>query len=186
MPELQVRKIVERVDQTLTEYGKPVDPVHRVAIVAAVIKNPFPLEYVADVVTIADELAPQIGDLIGPRTVELLGMPVEAFGKAALVGIAGELEHGSALIHNLLFGNKFREPAGGTELLPAVEKVGITGDLMDIPLKHKLDSKTRSHHQTFTFRIEDSPRPDEIVIACAASNRGRPLSRLATFGSEVK
>lgn len=186
MTELRVRKIIERLDQTLLENDTAVDPVHRVSVVAAVIKNPFPLHYVADVVTIADELAPQIGALVGPRAVELLGAPVEAYGKAALVGIAGEIEHGSALIHNLLFGNKFREPAGGTELLPAVEKVGVTGELMDVPLKHKLDSKTRSHHQTFTFRIEDAPRPDEIVIACVASNRGRPLSRLATFGSEVK
>ena len=66
------------------------------------------------------------------------------------------------------------------------EKVGAYGSPIDIPLKHKLDSKTRSHHQTITFRVEDAPLPREILIACAASNSGRPLARLATFGAEVK
>ncbi|CAM5742260.1 hypothetical protein SHIRM173S_00158 [Streptomyces hirsutus] len=82
--------------------------VHRVAFVGAVIENPYPSEYVQDLVTLADELGEEIGKLVGPACVELLGGPVEAFGKAALVGIDGEVEHGSALIHNLRFGNVFR------------------------------------------------------------------------------
>ena len=111
---------------------------------------------------------------------------VEAFGKAALVGIGGEVEHGSAIIHNLKFGNQFRDACGGTELLPAAEKVGLAGTSIDMALKHKLDAKTRSHHQTVTFQIPDAPLPREIVIACAAANQGRPLARLATFGAEVQ
>lgn len=183
--ELRIRKIVELVEELRSENGVELTRPHRVAIAAAVIKNPYGSEYVEDVVTAADALGESIGELLGPACVRLLGDEVEAFGKAALVGIDGETEHGSALIHNLRFGNVFRRAAGGTELLPAAEKSGIVGTPIDVPLKHKLDSKTRSHHQTITFRIEDAPRADEIVVACIASNSGRPLARLATFGAEA-
>lgn len=183
--DVRVRKLVEQVQTLYRENGQGLLRPHRVAFVAVVIDNPFPAEYVADVVTVADLVAPQVGDLIGARTVELLGEPVEAYGKAALVGTEGEVEHGSAIIHNLLFGNRFRDPAGGTVLLPAAEKVGVFGAPIDIPLKHKLDASTRSHHQTVTFRVEDAPYPREILVVCAASNGGRPLARLAAFGAEV-
>ncbi|MGB3482790.1 MAG: amino acid synthesis family protein [Mycobacterium sp.] len=181
-----VRKIVRHREETTRENGHDVPRLHVVAWVAAVIENPYGTGgYIEDLVTKADEIGQEIGALLGPATVELLGTEVEAFGKAALVGIGGEVEHGSALIHNLRFGNEFRNAAGGTELLPAAEKVGVTGASIDVPLKHKLDSKTRSHHQTITLTIADAPRPDEIVVACLAANTGRPLARLATFGAEV-
>lgn len=184
--ELQVRKIVHHLEELREENGITLDRPHRIAVVAAVIKNPFGTEaYVQDIVTIADALAEKVGELVGPACVELLGEDVEVFGKASLVGIDGETEHGSALIHNLKFGNVFRRAAAGTELLPAAEKSGLMGTPIDIALKHKTDATTRSHHQTFTFRIEDAPRPDEIVIACVAGNSGRPLARLATFGAEA-
>lgn len=182
---LNVRKIVRLVEELRVENGVPLERAHRVAVAAAVIENPFGTGFVQDLTTIADELGEEIGELLGPEAVNLLGDEVEAFGKAALVGAAGETEHGSALIHNLRFGNVFRRAAGGTELLPAAEKTGVIGAPIDIPLKHKLDAKTRSHHQTFTFRIEDAPRPNEIVIACIAANSGRPLARLAVFGAEA-
>jgi hypothetical protein len=182
---LTVRKIVEHVEETHDEMGQALQRPHRTAIVAAVLANPFGAGYVADLVSVADELGERIGTLVGPRCVALLGGTVEAFGKAALVGVDGEVEQGSALIHNLRFGNVFRDAAGGTELLPAAEKVGVTGAAIDIPLKHKLDAKTRSHHQTVTLTIADAPRPREIVVAVAAADAGRPLARLATFGAEV-
>ncbi|MGK0742118.1 amino acid synthesis family protein [Leucobacter sp. Z1108] len=182
---LRIRKIVRLVEELHMENGRLLEKPHRVAVAAAVIENPYGTGYVQDVVTLADELGEQIGELLGPECVRLLDDEVEAFGKAALVGTAGETEHGSALIHNLRFGNVFRRAAAGTELLPAAEKTGSIGISIDVPLKHKLDAKTRSHHQTITFRIEDAPRPDEIVIACIAANAGRPLARLATFGAEA-
>lgn len=183
---LQVRKIVRHLEETLEENGQALARPHRIAYVAAIIKNPFGTDgYVQDLVTIADELGEQIGRLLGPACVELLDDAVEVFGKVALVGIDGETEHGSALIHNLRFGNVFRQAAEGTELLPAAEKTGLIATPIDVPLKHKLDAKTRSHHQTFTLRIEDAPRPDEIVIGCVAGNQGRPLARLAVFGAEA-
>lgn len=184
--DIQVRKIIRHVEMTGLENGRALDREHRVAFAGAVIANPYPREYVEDLVTLADELGEEIGRLVGPPCVELLGDEVEAFGKAALVGIDGEVEHGSALIHNLRFGNVFREAAGGTELLPAAEKVGLPGAPIDIPLKHKLDAKTRSHHQTVTFQVADAPRPREILVICAAANSGRPLARLAEFGAETR
>ncbi|CAM5743341.1 hypothetical protein SHIRM173S_09466 [Streptomyces hirsutus] len=109
---IRVRKIIKHIDETRLENGRVVDPVHRVAFVGAIIENPYPSEYVQDLVTLADELGEEIGKLVGPACVELLGGPVEAFGKAAsCVGIDGEVEHGSALIHNLHFGNVFRTAA---------------------------------------------------------------------------
>lgn len=180
-----VRKIVRHREESAREFGQPLGRLHVVAWAAAVIENPYPPGYVADLVTLADELGEQIGELVGPPCVDLLGEEAEAFGKAALVGLDGELEQGSALIHNLRFGNVFRKAAGGTELLPAAEKVGITGAPIDVPLKHKLDAKTRSHHQTVTLVVPDAPRPREIVVACVAANTGRPLARLASFGAET-
>lgn len=183
---LTCRKLVQHVEETFRVNGQDVPRRHRIAIVAAIIENPFPLEYQLDLVSIADAYGEELGMLVGPPCVELLGDEVEAFGKGALVGISGELEHGSALIHNLRFGNAFRNAAKGSELLPAVEKVGLPGSPMQIPLKHKLDAKTRSHHQTATLVIDDAPMPGEIVVAVAAANAGRPLQRLATFGAEVQ
>lgn len=183
--QITVRKLVRQIAETHRENGQPLERVHRVAIVAAVIENPWPAGFVADLLPGLDEAAEELGHIIGPATAELLGEEVEAFGKAALVGIEGEVEQGSALIHNLRFGNVFRNAVGGTELLPAAEKIGLPGATIDIALKHKLDAKTRSHHQTFTFSIADAPLPREILVLCAATNQGRPLARLATFGAEV-
>lgn len=183
--EITVRKIIYQLIETHRENGQPLDRRHRVGIVAAVIENPYPGGYVDDLLDGLDDAAEMVGRLIGPATVDLVRDEVEAFGKAALVGIDGEVEHGSALIHNLRFGNVFRDAAGGTELLPAAEKVGLPGTPIDIAIKHKLDSKTRSHHQTVTFQIPDAPLPREIVVLCAAVNSGRPLARLASFGAEV-
>jgi hypothetical protein len=183
--QITVRKIVRQLIETRRENAQPLVRPHRAAIVAAVIDNPYPRGYVQDLLDGLDDAAEHIGQLIGPATVELLDDEVEAFGKAALVGIDGEVEHGSALIHNLRFGNVFRDAAGGTELLPAAEKIGLPGAPIDIAIKHKLDAKTRSHHQTVTFQIPDAPLPREIVVLCAAVNAGRPLARLAPFGAEV-
>lgn len=176
---ITIRKIVRHVDETQRENGQDLERPYRVAVVAVVIENPYPREYVDDVVTIADELALELGTLIGPEVVNLLGTEVEAFGKGVVVGMGGEVEHGSALIHNAGFGDPFRAAAKGTELLPGTEKRGLAGAAIDIPLKHKLEARTRSHHQTFTFQVADAPGEREIMIAVAAADGGRPLARLA-------
>ena len=182
---VKVRKLVRHLEETREERGRQLSRPLRIAVAAAVIDNPFPPYYTEDLVSPANAIGVELGQLVGPAAVDLLGDEVEAYGKGALVGIDGEIEEGSALIHNLLFGNEFRAASGGHELLPAAEKVGIMGAPIDLALKHKDDAKTRSHHQTFTFSIADAPRPREIVVICCAANGGRPLARLAEFGSEL-
>lgn len=182
---LQLRTVTTVVEETLTAGGEPVDPVARVAAVAAVIENPWRGQgFVRDLGPVIDEVAPQLGELLAGRVVAALGLPVEAYGKAAIVGLDGELEHGSGLIHTLKFGDHFRRAADATTLLPAVEKVGPAGCSFDIPLKHITDATIRSHHQTFEMRLHDAPRASEIVVALAAASRGRPQARLAPLSSE--
>ncbi len=182
---MNVRKIVTIVEEILTEGGRPVAPAARVAIVAAVIQNPWAgMGFVDDLGPGIDDNASAIGELLAPRVMAALDAPAQAYGKAAIVGLNGEVEHGSGLIHTLKFGDHFRKAAEATTLLPAVEKRGPAGIVFDIPLKHITDATIRSHHQTVEVRISDAPHPDEIVIALAAAAQGRPQQRLAPLSTE--
>lgn len=182
-----VRKIVTLLQETVTEGGRPVDPAARVAVVAAVIDNPWNGKgFVADLTAGIEATASDLGGLLAPRVVAALGAPVQAYGKAAVVGVGGEIEHGSALIHTLQFGDHFRAAAAGTTLLPAVEKRAAPGANFDIPMKHVTDQSIRSHHQSIEVRIADAPHHHEIVIALAAAAQGRPQQRLADLSSEQR
>jgi hypothetical protein len=131
-----------------------------------------------------DAHASDLGALLAPAVLAALGATAEAYGKAAIVGLDGEVEHGSALIHTHKFGDHFRNAAHATTLLPAVEKRGPAGITFDIPLKHITDATIRSHHQTVEVRVADAPHPGEIVIALAAAAQGRPQQRLAALSTE--
>ena len=180
-----VRKIVTVVEEIHVEGGREVVPVARVAVVAAVVANPWAGQgFVDDLGPGIDDNASDLGELLAPRVLDALGAPVEAYGKAAIVGLDGEIEHGSAIIHTLKFGDHFRKAAGATTLLPAVEKRAAAGTVFDIPLKHITDATLRSHHQTVEVRIDDAPHPGELVIALAAAAQGRPQQRLAPLSSE--
>ncbi|WP_020659942.1 amino acid synthesis family protein [Amycolatopsis benzoatilytica] len=182
---MKLRKIVTVVEETLTEGGRPVEPAARVAVVAAIIENPWHGQgFVADLAPGIEATASDVGALLAPRVMEALGGPAEAYGKAAIVGLDGEVEHGSALIHTLKFGDHFRKAANATTLLPAVEKRAPAGIVFDIPLKHITDATTRSHHQTVEVRIADAPHAGEIVVALAAASQGRPQQRLAPLATE--
>jgi hypothetical protein len=100
------------------------------------------------------------------------------------VGEDGEIEHGSAIIHTLRFGNPFRKLANGTALLPSAEKRGACGASLDIAMKHKDDPTIRSHHWTFEVRVPDAPRADEIVVVCAVAGGGRPNARIGSGPEE--
>jgi hypothetical protein len=178
---MNIRKINTYVDEVLTEGGRPVDPPARTAVVVAVIENPWAGQgFVEDLAPGIDATASDVGKLLAERVVEALGGPVEAFGKAAIVG----LEHGSALIHTLKFGDHFRKAAEASTLLPAVEKRAGVGTVFDVPLKHVTDATIRSHHQSIEVRVADAPHPNEIVIGLAAAMQGRPQARLAPLSSE--
>ena len=138
------------VEEIRTEGGREVSPPARVAVVAAVIENPWAGQgFVEDLAPGIDATASDVGALLAPLVLEALEAPAEAYGKAAIVGLDGEVEHGSGLIHTLKFGDHFRKAANATTLLPAVEKRGPAGVLFDIPLKHITDATIRSHHQTW-------------------------------------
>jgi hypothetical protein len=182
---MKIRKITTSVEEVLIEGGVPVDPVARIAVVLAVIENPWAAEgFVADLSPVIDEVAPQLGALLASRVVAALGTSVEAYGKAAIVGLDGELEHASGLIHTLQFGDHFRRAANASALLPAVEKRSAAGAPFDIPLKHITDATVRSHHQTVEARIADAPRSSEIIVGLAAAAQGRPHARLKPITSE--
>jgi hypothetical protein len=180
-----VRKIVTLVEEIHLEGGRPVTPAARVVVVAAVVRNPWAGQgFVDDLGPGIEANASDVGELLAPQVLDALGAPAEAYGKAAIVGLDGEIEHGSALIHTLKFGDHFRKAAGATTLLPAVEKRGPAGVVFDIPLKHITDATLRSHHQTIEVRIADAPHPDELIIALAAAAQGRPQQRLAPLSTE--
>ncbi len=180
-----VRKIVTIVEDVHVEGGRAVEPSTRIAAAAAVIANPLAGEYVDDLEPLIDVYCEPLGELLTARALELLGAPAEGYGKGALVGLDGDVEHGSAIIHNLRFGNKVRDPVAGTTLLPAAEKRAAAGATLDLAIKHITDQTVRSHHQTFEVRIADAPRADEIVIWVVLAASGRPHARLGAFGSEL-
>ncbi|WP_312809527.1 amino acid synthesis family protein [Corynebacterium variabile] len=184
---LELRKLTTTVDEIFTEGGREVSPAKCVVVVAAVIRNPWAGQgFVEDLAPGIDATASDLGALLAPRVMEALGGPLEAFGKAAIVGTDGEIEHGSALIHTLKFGNHFRDAANASTLLPAVEKRGVSGAPFDMPLKHFTDATVRSHHQTVECRVSDAPHADEIVIALGGTASGRPQERLASFNAAEK
>jgi Amino acid synthesis len=181
-----IRKVVTVTEEIRAEGGRAVDPPARVAAAAAVVGNPLAGAFVDDLSPLIDRYCEPLGQLLVERALRELGGTVEAYGKGGLVGLDGEVEHASAILHNLRFGNPVRDAVGGTSLLPSAEKAGAPGATLDLALKHIADHTVRSHHQTFEVRIPDAPRPAEIVIWVALASAGRPQARLAEFGSELE
>lgn len=181
-----LRKLCLIVEEVRSESGRPVEPPTHVVAAGAVVANPLAGRFVDDLGAVADAYCEPLGRLLTERALGALGSAdVEGYGKGALVGLGGEVEHGSAIIHNLRFGNLVRDPVGGSSLLPSAEKRGPAGAALDLALKHKDDHTVRSHHQTFEVRIPDAPCEDEIVVWVALASSGRPLARLPAFGTEV-
>ena len=125
-------------------------------------------------------MAPVLGDLLVPLLLEQLGGGdrIEAYGKAAIVGLNGEIEHASGLIHTLRFGNKFREAVGGKSYLSFTNKRSVAGSSIQIPMMHKIDKGFRSHYLTLEFAVPDAPGPDEILVAIGAATTGRAFPRI--------
>ena len=184
-----VRKIVVVIDETLIEMGRPVVPPVRRAAAIAVIANPFAGRYVEDLsplIAIGEEL----GDLLARRAVAALGIPgdaVESYGKAALVGEDGELEHAAAILHPRMGAPVRAALGGGAALIPSSKKRGGPGAVLDIPLGHKDAAFVRSHFDGMEVRINDAPRAGEIVVAVALTTGGRPLPRVGGLtAGEIK
>jgi hypothetical protein len=176
----KIRKIVTFVEETRTEMGKPVNPPTRRAAAAAVIENPFAGNYVEDLTELM-EIGEELGALLTGRAVAALGIPgtsAESYGKAAAVGENGELEHAAAILHPKL-GTPVRKTLGkGAALIPSSKKRGAPGVALDIPLGHKDAAFVRSHFDGMEIRVNDAPRPNEILVAIAVTDSGRPLPRV--------
>ena len=184
--EARIRKIVTVSEELLVEGGREVQPSLKLAGACAVIENHFAGRYVEDLAPLLECYCDVLGELLAGRVLaQLGGAEVESYGKAGIVGLDGELEHVSGILHNLRFGNPVREAMAATSLLPSTEKRATAGATLDIPLKHVHDHKVRSHHLTLELHVADAPRSDEMLIAVAAATGGRPHARLPEFGSEV-
>lgn len=186
---LQVRKLVTRSEEIRIEGGREADPPLFLYGVAAVIANPWAgKEFIDDLKPEILEVAPELGALVVPRLVDAAGGgdAVEAYGKATMVGTSGEVEHGSALIHTLRFGNVFRDAVGGTSYLSFTNTRGAPGATISIPMMHKADPGWRSHYLTLEMTVADAPGPDEIVVAIGASVGGRPHHRIGNRYSDME
>jgi hypothetical protein len=175
---VEIRRIYLVVEETNYEGGRALaKPLKRVAA-AAVVRNPFAGETVDDLTPLFD-LGEQLGKLLGERAVAALGGDApQSFGKAAIVGMDGEREHAAALLHPKL-GAPLREAvSGGKAIIPSAKKMGGPGTAIDIPLHFKDAMFVRSHFDAMELRIPDAPRDDEIVVAIAVTNGGRPHPRV--------
>ncbi|HXX16481.1 MAG TPA: amino acid synthesis family protein [Candidatus Eremiobacteraceae bacterium] len=176
----KIRKIVTFLEETHTEMGRSVNPPTRRAAAAAVIENPFAGKYVEDLTELA-EIGQVLGSLLTERALATLGIPgpsVESYGKAAAVGENGELEHAAAILHPKL-GAPVRKLLGkGAALIPSSKKRGGPGVSLDIPLGHKDAAFVRSHFDGMEIRVNDAPRANEILVAIALTDSGRPLPRV--------
>lgn len=180
-PHIGLRKVVVHRETVVSEAGAHLLRPAVQASVAAVIRNPWlgtgPTH---DLGAETARIAPVLARLLSERLLDTLGGPdaVEAFGKAAIVGTAGEIEHGGALIHTPYFGNLMREFLDGTSIICFADARADAGATLVVPLWHKTQAATRSHYQTTTTRVADGPRADEIVIVAAAATGPRPHPRI--------
>ncbi len=176
----ELRKLIVTVDEVHREMGRDVKPPTRRALAVAVIANPYAGRYseqLDELMAIGEEL----GALLGARCVQALGIDperAESYGKAAIVGERGELEHAAAILHPRL-GAPLRKAVGkGAALVPSAKKMGGPGTAIDVPLGHKDAAFVRSHFDAIEARVPDAPRADEIVVAVAVTDSGRPLARV--------
>lgn len=178
---LLVKKYVSYSEDVVWEGGRAAEPPLRLFAVAAVLRNPWvDRGFVEDLTPEIREIAPVLGEELTARMTAMAGSgdAIEAYGKAAVVGTAGEVEHASALIHTLRFGNHYRDAVGAKSYLAFTNTRGGPDAAISIPLMDKHDAGRRSHYLTIQFRISDAPAPDEVVVALGASIGGRPHHRI--------
>ncbi|MBI1173450.1 amino acid synthesis family protein [bacterium] len=185
----QIRKTYLNIETTLIEGGRPASTPLRLIAAAAVVHNPWAGRgFVEDLGPEIRALAPELGALLTAMILEAAGgaAAVEGYGKAAIVGLEGELEHANALIHTLRFGNAYREALGAKTYLAFTSLRGGANTPVMIPLMDKHDAGRRSHYQTIHFAIPDAPAADEIVVALGASTGGRPHHRIGDRYQDLK
>lgn len=176
----KIRKIAINIEETHREIGREISPATRKAVAVAVIENPFAGIYQEDLTALMD-IGAELGALLGDKCVQALGIApaqAESYGKSAMVGENGELEHAAAILHPKL-GTPLRVAVEkGTALVASSKKMGSPGQVLDVPLGHKDAAYVRSHFDGIEVRLNDAPRANEILIAVAVTDSGRPLPRV--------
>jgi hypothetical protein len=175
--EIDIRKLVTVVEEIHADAGRALGrPIRRAAAIA-VIRNPFAGRFEAELAPLV-ATGEALGSVLGKRAAEALGGAVESYGKAAIVGLAGELEHAAALLHPTL-GTPFRAAVGGGKaIIPSAKKMGVAGTAVDVPLHYKDAAFVRTHFDAMEVRVPDAPRPDEIVVVLVVTDGGRPHPRV--------
>lgn len=175
-----IRKTAVIVEETRKDIGRAVDPPTRKAAAIAVIENPFAGRYVEDLSDLM-EIGAELGGLLGEMCVKALGITpgqAESYGKAAIVGENGEWEHAAAILHPKLGALLRKAVEKGAALVPSVKKLGGPGTPIDVPLGHKDAAFVRSHFDGMEVRLPDAPRANEILVAVAVTDSGRPFPRV--------
>lgn len=187
--ELNIRKIVTNIEEIRYEGFKELEKPIKKCSVSAVIKNPFAGKYVEDLTELS-----KVGEFLGGEltaiAVKAMGINKEdanSYGKGAIIGLDGELEHGAAILHPLL-GKPMREQVnGGKAIIPSAKKVGPAATSLDVPLHYKDAAFVRTHYDAMEVRIPDAPHADEIVVSIVVTNGGRPHPRIGGLQvSEIK
>lgn len=175
-----IRKLVTVMDEVLVEMGQTISPPTRRAAAMAVIQNPFAGRFEIDLNSLM-EIGEAIGRLLTEKAVAALGIlpaEVESYGKAAIVGEAGEIEHAAAILHPKLGGPMRAVLGGGAALVPSAKKRGRMGSVIDVPLGHRNAAYVRSHFDAMEVTIADAPRGNEILVVVAVTDSGRPRARV--------
>jgi hypothetical protein len=183
---MEIRKVVTIVEETRKEMGKDLPkPIKRAAAIA-IIKNPFAGEYQEDLSELTED-GVTLGDMLGTMAREALEIAkedCEGYGKGAIIGMNGELEHGHAILHPKL-GAPFREALGGGKaIIPSAAKMGGPGTELDIPTHYKDAAFVRTHFDAMPVSVQDAPRDDEILVALVVTSSGRPLPRIGGLKKE--
>lgn len=182
----KIRKIAVSVEETHLEMGQVIAPPTRKAVAVAVIENPYAGVFQEDLSVLMD-IGAELGALLGRRCVEALGISpdqAESYGKSAMVGENGELEHAAAILHPKLGAPLRKEVEKGAALVPSSKKMGSPGQVLDVPLGHKDAAYVRSHFDGIEVQLNDAPRANEIMVAVAVTDSGRPLPRVGGLTAE--
>lgn len=180
---VRIRKIVTVVEEIVSDGGRELRrPLHKVAV-AAVIENPFAGRFVEDLTPLVDA-GEELGALLAKKATQALGAPAESFGKAAIVGEAGEYEHAAALLHPKLGAPLRAALGGGKAIIPSAKKLGGPGTGVDVPLHFKDAAFVRTHYDAMEVRVPDAPRAGEIVLAIVLTDGGRPHPRIGGLTKE--
>jgi hypothetical protein len=184
---VNIRKLVTIVEEVLSDGGRAAKRPLRKAAAVAVLENPFAGKFVDDLTPLIDA-GEELGALLAKKATEALGAPAESYGKAAIVGEAGEHEHAAALLHPKLGAPLRAAVGGGKAIIPSAKKLGGPGTTIDVPLHFKDAAFVRTHFDAMEVRLADAPKANEILVALVVTDGGRPHPRVGglTVGEAKK